>query len=220
MVTALEQIGGAAALDFANTREGDPEPEHLHGYDDVVAWAAHSGVIDTATARRLTSAARGGTADRAFERALRLRAAIDATFRALAAGREPAPGPLAELAAFEAEAIAHGRLVRVPNEGRGSVTASGDGSEAAIGPGPSPPAARFDWSWEGGDLDRVFWPVARSAVDLLRDGPLDRLKTCHVCPWLFLDLSRNRSRRWCSMNECGGRDKMRRYRARRATAGR
>ena len=191
----LEQIGGEAALDFANTREGDPEPEHLHGYGDVVAWAAHSGVIDAATAGSLTSAAAGRAAERVFERALRLRAAIDATFRALATGREPAPDPLAELAAFEAEAIGHGRLVRAPG-------------------------AQFDWSWEGDELDRVLWPVARSAVDLLRDGPLDRLKTCHVCPWLFLDLSRNRSRRWCSMNECGGRDKMRRYRARRATAGR
>jgi predicted RNA-binding Zn ribbon-like protein len=194
MVTALEQIGGAAALDFANTREGDPEPEHLHGYGDVVAWAAHAGVIDAATARRLGSAARGRPAARAFERALELRAAIDATFRALAAGRDPAPDPLATIAACEADAIAHGRLTPTPHG--------------------------FQWEWAGDDLDRVLWPVARSAVDLLRHGPLDRLKTCHVCPWLFLDLSRNRSRRWCSMNECGGRDKMRRYRERRATAGR
>jgi predicted RNA-binding Zn ribbon-like protein len=194
VVTDLELIGGAAALDFANTREGDPEPEHLHGYGDVVAWAAYAGVIDAPTAERLTRAARGRAAERAFERALRLRAAIDATFRAIADGRDPAPDALAALAACEADAVAHGRLIQTP-----------DG---------------FQWSWDGDELDRVLWPVARSAVDLLRGGPLDRLKTCHVCPWLFLDLSRNRSRRWCSMNECGGRDKMRRYRARRATAGR
>jgi predicted RNA-binding Zn ribbon-like protein len=216
MVTTLEQIGGAAALDFANTREGDPEPEHLHGYGDVVAWAAHSGVIDAPTARRLARAARGGAAERAFERALRLRAAIDATFRALAAGAEPPTEALAAIAAFEADAIAHGRLIPAPPAGhdRGS---SGDDSGSSGGDAPPP---RFEWAWGGEELDRVLWPVAHSAVDLLRDGPLDRLKTCHVCPWLFLDLSRNRSRRWCSMNECGGRDKMRRYRARRATAGR
>jgi predicted RNA-binding Zn ribbon-like protein len=61
---------------------------------------------------------------------------------------------------------------------------------------------------------------AQAAVDLLRHGPLDRVKACAECRWLFVDTSRNRSRRWCSMNECGGRLKMQRYRARRATGGR
>jgi predicted RNA-binding Zn ribbon-like protein len=67
----------------------------------------------------------------------------------------------------------------------------------------------------------IVGPVASAAVDLLRRGRLDRLKLCDACPWLFLDLSRNHSRRWCSMNVCGGTRKMRRYRARkRATADR
>ncbi|MGZ8649732.1 MAG: CGNR zinc finger domain-containing protein [Solirubrobacteraceae bacterium] len=38
--------------------------------------------------------------------------------------------------------------------------------------------------------------------------------------WLFIDSSRNHSRRWCTMNICGASAKMRRYRARKATAGR
>jgi predicted RNA-binding Zn ribbon-like protein len=62
--------------------------------------------------------------------------------------------------------------------------------------------------------------AAQAAVDLLRSGPLGRLKACADCRWVFIDRSRNRSRVWCSMNECGGRLKMQRYRARRATAGR
>jgi len=70
------------------------------------------------------------------------------------------------------------------------------------------PAEGFVWE---GDL---LAPIAVAAVDLLRTGPLDRLKVCAACPWLFLDTSRNRSRRWCSMSECGARLKMRRYRAR------
>jgi predicted RNA-binding Zn ribbon-like protein len=66
--------------------------------------------------------------------------------------------------------------------------------------------------WE----DDLLAPIAVAAVDLLRTGPLDRLKVCAACPWLFLDTSRNHSRRWCSMSECGARLKMRRYRARAA----
>jgi predicted RNA-binding Zn ribbon-like protein len=74
---------------------------------------------------------------------------------------------------------------------------------------------RFELSW---DRD-IVGPLAAAAVDLLRSDQLDRLQVCEACPWLFLDLSRNRSRRWCSMNVCGGTLKMRRYRARkRATA--
>ena len=72
------------------------------------------------------------------------------------------------------------------------------------------PGEGFVWD---GDL---LAPIAVAAVDLLRSGPLDRLKVCAGCPWLFLDTSRNRSRRWCSMSDCGARLKMRRYRARAA----
>jgi predicted RNA-binding Zn ribbon-like protein len=69
---------------------------------------------------------------------------------------------------------------------------------------------RFTLAWDGD----VLSPIAVAAVDLLRSGPLDRVKTCAACPWLFLDTSRNHSRRWCSMDDCGARAKMRRYRTR------
>jgi predicted RNA-binding Zn ribbon-like protein len=72
------------------------------------------------------------------------------------------------------------------------------------------PGEGFVWD------EDLLAPIAVAAVDLLRSGPLDRLKVCAACPWLFLDTSRNRSRRWCSMSECGARLKMRRYRARAA----
>jgi predicted RNA-binding Zn ribbon-like protein len=68
----------------------------------------------------------------------------------------------------------------------------------------------FTFAWEGD----VLAPIAVAAVDLLRFGPVDRIKVCDGCPWLFLDTSRNHSRRWCSMDDCGARTKMRRYRAR------
>jgi predicted RNA-binding Zn ribbon-like protein len=127
----------------------------------------------------------------ALARVLALRETVQAVFRAIALGAEPGGDDLAELAAFHAEALARARLV-----------AGGD---------------RYELVWDG----EILGPIAAAAVDLLRSGPLDRLKLCDACPWLFLDLSRNHSRRWCSMNVCGGTLKMRRYRARkRATAGR
>jgi predicted RNA-binding Zn ribbon-like protein len=60
--------------------------------------------------------------------------------------------------------------------------------------------------------DRILGPVAWAAMDLLRSDELDRLKQCpaHDCHWLFLDRSKNGSRRWCEMSTCGDRAKKRR----------
>jgi predicted RNA-binding Zn ribbon-like protein len=59
--------------------------------------------------------------------------------------------------------------------------------------------------------------VARSAVELHTDGDQRRVRECPGagdCGWLFYDTSRNGSRRWCSMEGCGSRVKMRRHYAR------
>ncbi len=62
-----------------------------------------------------------------------------------------------------------------------------------------------------------LWTVVHAASTLLTDGPLDRVKGCASCRFHFLDESRNRSRRWCSMDDCGTHVKMDRYVARRAS---
>lgn len=77
---------------------------------------------------------------------------------------------------------------------------------------------RRDWpsTWNGAALRAFF---ASSAVELMTGPELDRVKQCPGCGWLFVDTSRNRSRRWCSMDMCGGRDKaLRHYRRQRAEA--
>jgi predicted RNA-binding Zn ribbon-like protein len=61
------------------------------------------------------------------------------------------------------------------------------------------------------ELDALLWPVIHSAGELLLSQDLVQVKECPGCGWLFLDTSKNRSRRWCSMSTCGARDKMRRY---------
>ena len=63
-------------------------------------------------------------------------------------------------------------------------------------------------------FDRILWPVARSAGELLISDKLDRVRQCaddRGCGYLFVDTSRNRSRRWCSMESCGNRAKAHRH---------
>ena len=64
------------------------------------------------------------------------------------------------------------------------------------------------------NLDTMLPPILQSAVDLLvSKNDLERVKQCEgdSCGWLFFDTSRNRSRRWCSMADCGNRAKARRF---------
>ena len=69
---------------------------------------------------------------------------------------------------------------------------------------------------------RVPDRLADAAVDLLRTLDVAQLKTCPLvdggCGWLFLDRSRNSSRRWCSMDDCGAKAKARRLTDRRRRA--
>ncbi|HYG81203.1 MAG TPA: ABATE domain-containing protein [Pyrinomonadaceae bacterium] len=202
----FELVGGRLCLDFVNTLEGSRETgeteEKLLSYGDLAAWGRQAGVLTEREARALLKGAARAPAGaaRALERARSLREAIYGIFYAVArGGRAPSKGDLAVLNAELSEALAQQRVVR-----------AGD---------------RFAWDWIADDeaLGRVIWPVARSAAELLTSGEVGRTRVCEAgdCSWLFVDLSKNRSRRWCDMKFCGNRAKSRRhYERKRATAAR
>jgi predicted RNA-binding Zn ribbon-like protein len=193
--------GGLLCLDFANTlepRAAEPVRDWLHGYADLVAWARHAGALDDTTAERLLALAAGQqtAAEASFAAAVELREATYRAFAAVARGATPAAEDLAVVQRAYAEAMRHARLL------------------------PAPGSDQLAWTWEDDDaLDRAWWPMARSAVELATAGPLERVKQCPPgCGFLFFDASKNRIRRWCSMEECGGQTKARRQTARRRAA--
>ncbi len=196
-IKELRIVGGHVALDFVNTVDGTPDGEsrfeNLRDHGDLVAWSTRVGLITPDEAGRLGREAerRPEEAEEVYLDALGLRDALYGVFRAIAEGREPPSEGLEKLRGYECEAISRGRLA--PGE---------DG---------------FGWEWkDGGDLAMVLWPLAHAATGLLTSGGLDRLKRCAGCHWLFLDASRNRSRRWCTMEVCGTHEKVLRYTAKRA----
>jgi len=192
-------VGGNVALDMLNTQNGPagkaPEGDVLRDYGDFLAWATHLGVLTTTEERRLRRRAheRPAEADVAFQRAREIRAYLHEIFDAVAHGKPPARADLRRLQGDAADAFAHGQLV------------------AANG--------GYRWSWgDDQDLERPLWPIIDAALTLVTKGPLDRVKGCASCRFVFVDESKNRSRRWCSMDDCGAEDKMRKYVARRASA--
>jgi predicted RNA-binding Zn ribbon-like protein len=208
----LVRHGGTLCLDYINTvepRTGPVAREWLTGYPDLVEWARHGGLFDEAAAGALLRAAAGrlAAAQAAFQTAIDLREGLFRLFAAIADNTAPTDADLEALRRAFAAAAQHGRLV--------------------------PHAGGFDWTWgaavstgaSGGasedSLDRPWWPVAASAMELLTHGPLDRIKQCPTdegCSWLFVDATKNRSRRWCSMDDCGSEIKARRQTDRRRAA--
>jgi predicted RNA-binding Zn ribbon-like protein len=78
----------------------------------------------------------------------------------------------------------------------------------------------FHWTWKTSSRDpaRLLAPILSDAAELLTSGKFAKIRQCagETCGWLFLDRSQALRRRWCSMADCGNRDKVRRYYRRKA----
>jgi predicted RNA-binding Zn ribbon-like protein len=75
---------------------------------------------------------------------------------------------------------------------------------------------RLVWQPEGSSPRAALGVISRASVELLHDGSGHRVKACPGCGFVFLDTTKNGSRRWCSMDDCGSLEKARRYVAKRA----
>ena len=203
-VRELPVVGGHLALDLANTvddPDGPARHDHVATYPGLLQWSVRIGALADPGARRLTELARARPrqAAAALRRAHRLRALVTETFTDVAGGADDLSGQWAALQPFAVDALSHARLLPAGQTG------------TEVGPGA------YALSWPATeDLHAMLWPIAAAAVDLLTAPELARVKRCTGCPWLFLDRSKNASRRWCAMNDCGTHAKIRRYVARRA----
>lgn len=205
----FEITGGHLALDLANTVDVRPTPgarDLLDHWDRLVDWSQQAGVVSAREAGRLRrdGSSRPEEALAVLRRVRFVREAIHGVFRAVADARPVPSGDLAIVNDALPFALARLRLER---------------REAGLS---------WTWAHPEGALDVMLPPVIRAASELLVDPDRrSRVRACEAsrtCGWLFLDLSRNRSRRWCDMSVCGNREKARRHyaraigRARRRTA--
>lgn len=183
--------GGHLALDFVNTVNAWSRPyerDYIDNYEKWLRWTVELGLLSSAQGRKLrhtdpTDAARLMAEVEAFRRTLQ-------TLFSVVVDREPVvPRALATLNALLADARVNQSL---------HLKASG-----------------FEWTWNAPvDQRTPLLKIALAAADLLASEDLKRLKHCPGpvgCGWLFLDKSRNQSRRWCSMEYCGSVAKAKRF---------
>ncbi|MEP7294072.1 MAG: ABATE domain-containing protein [Chloroflexota bacterium] len=186
-------LAGNLSLDFSNTvefRDSERCLEFLHAYDHLVAWCWQRQLISTAESEQLLALAsqQPDKATAAHRQALDLRDLIYRLFTAVIAEEQVGSSDLASLN----EALSKSQQVI-------ERTSTGLG-----------------WSWAKSDEPaQVLAPITLAAAELLASKQLQWIRQCPNCGWLFVDTSRNHSRRWCSMDFCGSKIKSRRQYERR-----
>jgi predicted RNA-binding Zn ribbon-like protein len=191
--------GGHPVLDLVNTldfrfRAAGPD-ELLPSYGALLAFMLQSGLLDHPTRESL--AKRALRTEQALQAARELRESAAAVLYATVEGSTPAAAEIRKLEAFALAAHQHQELIWT----RGAAD------------------SHFVWDWRSSrtEAELPVWILSLQTVALLTSPALKRVHSCHSesCRWLFLDTSKNHTRRWCDMKVCGNRMKAQRFQARR-----
>ena len=187
--------GGALCLDFCNSGQNARGPsgaEWIAGFPELIDWLEAADAITRGQAARLRRAAAASprAAAQVWGRAIKFREAL---FRVLNARTEGGAIAREDLSIIEAE---HARAVSFAR-----LAWTGDGYSWSLDPSAE-------------SLDAALQPLVESAVSLLTSAKMERLRRCgnSTCYWLFIDETKNHSRRWCEMSSCGNVVKVRRHR--------
>lgn len=191
---SLKLLGGRLCLDFVNTldwRGAETPQEFLNTFGDLVIWSRHAGITTKAEARKLSLSAEqpNANAEQVLKRAVKLRETIYRLFSAAIAGYDPVEEDLNFFNKNLSLSMQDSKITRTDD------------------------GYRWDNSGNKTRLDWILNPIIRSTVDILVSDEVKKVKACAdpACGWLFIDISRNRSRRWCDMKDCGNRAKASRF---------
>jgi len=189
--------GGALCLDFCNAGQGmrgSRQVEWINGYTDLVDWLEAAEAIPQAQAARLrrSGAMAPSTATAAWKNAIIIREALFRIFAAAAGQTEAARADLELVETAIASCATSSRLDWLDKHYVWNLRQDANSPRVAV------------------------HPILRSAADLLTSEALSRVRECggETCSWLFLDETKNHSRRWCEMASCGNLAKVRRHRER------
>ena len=202
--TLFDLAGGHPALDLVNSLDNrfraDGPNEMLASYTDLLRFTAESGLLQSEQMHALGKVAGSAAAVEALHAVRELREATAGVCYALVEEKTPPPGDIRTLERCFLAADQHRELCWQPP--------------------PHDPEARANitWQWRRAESDPCLpsWILSQAVAELLLSDRVAQIKTCDVdtCRWLFLDTSKNHTRRWCNMKVCGNRMKARRFQAR------
>jgi len=183
-------------LDFVNTVDWrnsiKRKKEKLYNFSTLVSWSKQIGILEDKTAQILFKKAlkQPNKAEQVYKKAIQLRELLYRIFSSIATTGQAPSHDLSIFNKYLADSMGKSCCLVPSNNG-------------------------FVWSFcsEPDSMDLFLDPIIKSAADLLVSSDLKRVKQCadEACGWLFMDRSRNNSRRWCSMKDCGNRAKAHRH---------
>ena len=190
-VETMRLNAGATCLDFLNTnafRAGQPR-EWLKGYADLLTFATRTGNLSAEQSAALLQQSLA-VPEAAIAVTATARAWREVLYRVVT--HAPLPGDLLRLDASFRDAFTQRQFKATPEA--------------------------FAWAWPEDRLEQPLWMIVLDAADLLVSGLSPHVKTCpgEDCGWVFLDSGRGKSRRWCAMDLCGNRAKVKLFREREA----
>lgn len=186
-------LGGHLVLNFVNTCGGagkERDAERLVDWRTALNWSAANGLLNPSECRQVEKARMqaGLDASEVLNELIELREAAHAMFSAIATGAPVVLPALMVLESHIREALSHANLCVAGKE-------------------------PVHWTVlpEKAGSALIKCRLAIAASDLLMQPMISNVRECDACSWLFLDLSRSKSRRWCSMATCGNRVKAQRH---------
>ena len=188
--------GISLCTDFVNTvdwrNSKTRKKEKLHDFSALVSWSKQIGILEDKTAQILFKKAlkQPNKAEQIYEKTIELRELLYRIFSSMITTGQASNHDLSIFNKYLADSMGKSCCLSSSNNG-------------------------FVWSFCSGtdSMDLFLDPIIKSAADLLVSPHIKRIKKCadDACGWLFVDMSRNNSRRWCSMKDCGNRAKAHRH---------
>ncbi len=178
-------IGEEISLDFINTiswRDTEREHEWLHDPANFIAWALSAKLIDTPIAK-IMKARPAAELTKELEQVYATRRDLYNILTPLSFNKKPGEEAIKKLDAMIHKIFRHRHI-----------------------------GSKYEWLWDAPlTLPEIIAPVIWNAGYIITDLDHSRISHCHACKWVFYDKTKNRSRRWCDMEDCGSRDKSLRY---------
>ena len=187
----LKILGNQPALDFTNTVDwrGREKPhDYINNYNDLIDWAEYTELIDQIKAATIR------------EKASKNPQAASETYNRVKDFREAAYKTFYQLSIDGSPSVEDKNLIETEMRkmfSRTHLDLSGKKLELE----------------DDATLDHILSIIVKETIEILTSDELDRVKRCQSeeCGWLFIDTSKNNSRKWCQMRSCGNRAKARRY---------
>ena len=200
--TLFDLCGGHPALDLVNSLDNrfrsDGPREILTSYAELLRFLEESGLLSRQRARLLERRTKPKAAVQILQSVTALREATAAVLYRFIHGDSPPAKDTEVLEEYFKESLRHRELRWLPETNR-----------------HPPQHQALTWSWGRFEMqpDLPIWILSQAVSDLLLSGHLGRVHACDMdsCRWLFLDTSKNGTRRWCNMKICGNRMKARRF---------